>query len=87
MVLMSDITLTSKAVYWCMMHLTPRHGRQQGGPKGHQGPLHLDNPAAMWRLDLRQLLQQPDPRLDMRVVRGASKRSAQELIDLASTGR
>jgi hypothetical protein len=36
----------------------------------------------MWRLDLRQLLQQPDPRLDMMVVREASKRSAQELIDL-----
>jgi hypothetical protein len=59
MVLMSDITFTSKGLYWCKMtHLIGMAGNKE--VLGHQGPLCISTrPAAMWRLDLRQLLQQP----------------------------
>jgi hypothetical protein len=76
MVLMSDITFTSKGVVQDDVHLIGMAGNKE--VLGHQGPLHLDKT----QQQCGDSTCDSCSRLGHGVVRGASKRSAQELIDL-----
>jgi hypothetical protein len=82
-VLISDITFTSKGVILiqddCSLTGMAGSKRVLEGVRDPSAQRH--EAAAMWRLDLRKLLMEPDPRIAMAATRSASIQSAQDVID------
>jgi hypothetical protein len=84
LVLISDITFTSKGVIliqddFCLLGVAGNKKIFEG-TRDPSAPRH--EASAMWRLDLRQLLLEPDPRLNMASAREVAIKSAQDVLDL-----